>query len=124
MSETKSFTQKTAEYINFLTLNSFTVDVWLDTDIICLLNHARTLVMFPIDFNIEPFFKNQNGEPFSFDGNLLKDALKIFETLKETSFDVVRKQGYPLILKGNYFQIIIAPLTSDMDDTETNEGMN
>jgi hypothetical protein len=93
MSETKSFTKKIAEYINFLTSKQLIVDLWPKTDTLCLFNENRTLAVFPTDYDIDSLVNKQNGEPFLFDGSLLTNAISILDDLKESGFDVTRIQN-------------------------------
>lgn len=121
MSEAKPFTKKIAEYINFLVSEQLIVDLWPDTDTLCLFNHNRTLVVFPTDYDVYKLLKARDGEPFTFAGSLLKNAIAILEDLKEVGFDVIREQHTPLILRGTYFQVLIAPRVTD---NETDEEVN
>jgi len=116
MSETKPFTKKMAEYINFLISKQLIVDLWPDTEILCLFNKDRTLVLFPIDYDVDKLLRARDGEPFTFSGSLLEEAISILKDLREDGFDVVRNQKTPLMLRGSYFQVIIAPRVTEVED--------
>jgi len=114
-----SFTRKMAEYIQMISGKQFDIDVWPKTDLICLYDFNRSLALFPIDYNLKDLIStHKKDEPYTFDGDTVKKAIDILDSLRDTSFDVIRELGWPLLLRGEYFQISIAPLGSTINEEE------